>query len=61
MSMTRARDFLILAFPAKKGACEGGQLSIYADALARATGRPVAEAWIVLPVAAGVIQLSADR
>lgn len=38
----------------------GGQLSIYADALARATGRSVAETWIVLPVAAGVIRVSKD-
>jgi len=35
----------------------GAQLSVYADALARATDRPVAEAWIVLPVAAGAIQI----
>jgi ATP-dependent exoDNAse (exonuclease V) beta subunit len=32
-----------------------GQLSVYADALARAMGRSVAEAWIVLPVGAGAI------
>lgn len=38
----------------------GGQLSIYADALARATGRSVAETWIVLPVAAAVIRVSKD-
>ncbi len=37
----------------------GGQLSVYADALARATDRPVAEAWIVLPVAAGAIRIAA--
>lgn len=37
----------------------GGQLSVYADALARATGRSVVEAWIVLPVAAGAIQVTA--
>ena len=35
------------------------QLSVYADALARATGRSVVEAWIVLPVAAGAIQVTA--
>lgn len=38
----------------------GGQLFVYADALARATGRLVTEAWIVLPVAAGAIQISPD-
>lgn len=38
----------------------GGQLSVYADALARATGRSVTEAWIVLPVAAGAIRVSPD-
>lgn len=38
----------------------GGQLSIYADALVRATGRPVTESWIVLPIAAGAIQVSMD-
>ena len=38
----------------------GGQLTVYADALTRATGRSVTEIWIVLPVAAGVIQISAD-
>jgi hypothetical protein len=36
----------------------GGQLSVYADALVRATGRPVTETWIVLPVAAGAIQVT---
>jgi len=36
----------------------GGQLSIYADALVRATGRSVTEVWIVLPVAAGAIQIT---
>lgn len=36
----------------------GGQLSVYADALVRATGRSVTEAWIVLPVAAGAIQIT---
>lgn len=34
-----------------------GQLSMYADALTRATGRSVKESWIVLPVAAGVVQV----
>ena len=38
----------------------GGQLSVYADALARVTGRSVKEAWIVLPIAAGAIQISMD-
>jgi ATP-dependent exoDNAse (exonuclease V) beta subunit len=38
----------------------GGQLTVYADALTRATGRSVTETWIVLPVAAGVIQVSTD-
>jgi ATP-dependent helicase/nuclease subunit A len=38
----------------------GGQLSGYADALARATGRSVAKAWIVLPVAAGAIHATAN-
>jgi hypothetical protein len=33
------------------------QLSEYADALFRATGRSVTEVWIVLPVAAGAIQI----
>ena len=36
----------------------GGQLSVYADALARVTGRSVTEAWIVLPVAGGAIQIA---
>lgn len=36
----------------------GGQLSVYADALVRATGRSVMEAWIVLPVSAGAIQIT---
>jgi hypothetical protein len=36
----------------------GGQLSVYADALVRATGRPIMETWIVLPVAAGAIQIT---
>jgi|CXWL01.1.fsa_nt_gi ATP-dependent exoDNAse (exonuclease V) beta subunit len=36
----------------------GGQLSLYADALVRATGRSVTEVWIVLPVAAGAIQIT---
>ncbi len=35
----------------------GGQLSVYAEALVRATGRSVTELWIVLPVAAGAIQV----
>lgn len=39
----------------------GGQLSVYADALERATGRSVAEAWIVLPVGAGAIQVAASE
>ena len=39
----------------------GGQLSVYADALARATGRSIAEAWIVLPVGAGAIQVAASE
>ncbi|MEZ5661434.1 MAG: UvrD-helicase domain-containing protein [Burkholderiaceae bacterium] len=39
----------------------GGQLSVYADALVRATGRSVAEAWIVLPVGAGAIQVTASE
>ena len=38
----------------------GGQLSVYADALARATGRTVAETWIILPVAAGAVRIAAD-
>jgi ATP-dependent exoDNAse (exonuclease V) beta subunit len=38
----------------------GGQLSVYADALARATGRSVAETWIILPVAAGAVRIAAD-
>lgn len=38
----------------------GGQLSVYADALVRATGRSVTETWIVLPVAAGAIQITMD-
>ena len=38
----------------------GGQLSLYADALVRATSRPVTETWIVLPVAAGAIQITMD-
>ena len=37
----------------------GGQLFIYADALARATDRSVIESWIILPVAAGAIQITA--
>jgi len=37
----------------------GGQLSIYADALARATDRSVIESWIIFPVAAGAIQITA--
>jgi hypothetical protein len=37
-----------------------GQLSLYADALVRATGRPVTETWIVLPIAAGAIQIRID-
>lgn len=37
-----------------------GQLSVYVDALVRATGRPVTETWIVLPVAAGAIKISMD-
>jgi len=36
----------------------GGQLSVYADALVRATGRSVTEAWIILPIAAGAIQIT---
>lgn len=35
-----------------------GQLSMYADALVRASGRLVNETWIVLPVAAGAVQIS---
>ena len=35
-----------------------GQLTHYADALVRATGRSVTETWIVLPVAAGAVQIS---
>ncbi len=38
----------------------GGQLSVYADALICATGRSVTETWIVLPVAAGAIQITMD-
>lgn len=38
----------------------GGQLSVYADALVRVTARPVTETWIVLPVAAGAIQITID-
>lgn len=38
----------------------GGQLSIYADALVRTTGRSVTESWIVLPIAAGAIQITMD-
>ena len=38
----------------------GGQLFVYADALVRATGRAVTEAWLVLPVAAGAIQITMD-
>ena len=34
-----------------------GQLAVYAEALVRVTGRPVIETWIVLPVAAGAIQI----
>ena len=37
-----------------------GQLSIYADALVCATGRSVTETWIVLPVAAGAVQITMD-
>lgn len=37
-----------------------GQLFMYADALVRATGRSVKEAWIVLPVAAGAIQVKIE-
>ncbi|MEO6779704.1 MAG: UvrD-helicase domain-containing protein [Bradyrhizobium sp.] len=36
----------------------GGQLAVYGDALARATGCSVTEAWIFLPVAAGAIQIT---
>src|SRR5690606_37541974 len=39
----------------------GGQLSVYADALARATGHCVAEAWIVRPVGGGAIQVAASE
>lgn len=39
----------------------GGQLALYADALARATGRAVSESWLVLPVAAGAIQVAASE
>ena len=35
-----------------------GQLSMYANALVRTTGRSVKEAWIVLPVAAGAVRIS---
>ena len=38
-----------------------GQLSVYADTLARAMGRSVAEAWIVLLVGAGAIQVAASE
>ena len=38
----------------------GGQLSLYADALVLATGRPVTENWIVLPVATRAIQITMD-
>jgi hypothetical protein len=34
-------------------------MSVYADALTRATGRSVTETWIVLPVAAGAVQIAA--
>ncbi len=37
----------------------GGQLSVYADALARTTGHPVEEVWLVLPVAAGAMRVRA--
>lgn len=37
----------------------GPQLSAYAEALKRATGRPVIEQWLYLPVAARAIRLSA--
>lgn len=36
----------------------GGQVFVYADALVRASGRSVTEAWIVLPDAAGAIQIT---
>lgn len=35
------------------------KLSVYADALTRATDRSVAEMWIVLPIAAGAVQIAA--
>lgn len=38
-----------------------GQLSVYADALARATGRPVVESWLILPVAAGAMRIAIDN
>jgi len=36
----------------------GPQLAAYADALLRATGRPVKEQWLYMPVAARALQLS---
>lgn len=38
-----------------------GQLAIYADALVRATGRSVTETWLVLPVAAGAVQIATGK
>jgi hypothetical protein len=37
-----------------------GQLATYADALERATNRPVKEIWILLPIAAGAIRISVN-
>ena len=36
----------------------GPQLAAYADALLRATGKPVREQWLYLPVAARALQVS---
>ena len=38
----------------------GPQLASYADALVRATGRPVAEQWLFLPVAARAMRVRAQ-
>ena len=37
----------------------GPQLASYADALVRATGRPVTEQWLFLPVAAQALRVRA--
>ena len=34
------------------------QLRAYADAIERASGRPVAQSWLFLPVAGGGVQLA---